>query len=728
MRLDFLKKLLAALALACLLLCGCALADGLDVHFMNIDRNDGILIVCDGEAAFIDSGMPRFGTQAVEYMQSQGISSLRYYIGTHAHRDHVGGGAKILTAMHVGEVIAPHDGVRKCMLSLTENAAEKQAIAEATYHYVKQGDVLTLGGATLTVIGPASYQPYVSPTYVPENFNSLIIRLSYGETSFLLTGDAYSNTLKQLERANPGALKCDVFKNPHHNAMVDQLVFEAAKPQYVLYSTDDRHLPGRTSLQRAAGVGARVLITSGGQNGHVVFHSDGTSLRVDAQSGPEKVVLREEALTVYEGRAASLHAQVQPRGFVSAFVYTVLDPEIASMDGQGRVKGLQAGETVIRVSAGNGVYADCRLTVSPASVRLSKEELTLRQGASATLRATLLPAGTRGLNLTWTSDDEKIASVSAKGKVVALSVGETAVRARLDNGQEAVCRVTVAPVEVWSVSVSPSRLTLTLGEEKGLTARVSPANATDPTVRWESADESVAAVDGLGGVRAVGVGKTVITARAGDREHTVAVTVRPVYVQKVTLTAGTTTLVCGLEGADRVTLTAAVLPENATIQELTWKSGNARVAQVDAQGNVTAVSPGTATIYAAAADGSRRSAALRVNVIDNRYDARRPLTEQGRVILSAKSLRYEDGQLHAVLYVSNRSGRTLTFPAPDALLGRLSADEYAPARVTASAPAVRHGATATLDVYYALADCPALANLNLPALGGGVRRELAWDD
>ncbi|MDD7411607.1 MAG: hypothetical protein PUK86_00100, partial [bacterium] len=92
MRLNFLKKLLAALALACLLLCGCALADGLDVHFMNIDRNDGILIVCDGEAAFIDSGMPRFGTQAVEYMQSQGISSLRYYIGTHGHRDHVGGG------------------------------------------------------------------------------------------------------------------------------------------------------------------------------------------------------------------------------------------------------------------------------------------------------------------------------------------------------------------------------------------------------------------------------------------------------------------------------------------------------------------------------------------------------------------------------------------------------------------------------------------------------------
>ena len=203
---------------------------------------------------------------------------------------------------------------------------------------------------------------------------------------------------------------------------------------------------------------------------------------------------------------------------------------------------------------------------------------------------------------------------------------------------------------------------------------------------------------------------------------------RPVYVQKLTLTAETATLVCDLPGADAIRLSAAVQPENATIQDLTWKSGNTRVAQVDAQGNVTAVSPGTATIYAAATDGSRRSAALRVKVIENRYDARRSLTEQGRVILSVKSLRYEDGQLHAVLYVSNLSGRTLTFPAPDALPGRLSADEYAPARVTASAPAVRHGATATLDAYYALADCPALANLNLPALGGSVRRELAWDD
>ena len=73
-----------------------AAASELRVHFMDIDRNDGILIECDGEAAFIDSGTHDYGVKAVGYMQSAGVEKLTYYIGTHAHRDHVGGGAPIL--------------------------------------------------------------------------------------------------------------------------------------------------------------------------------------------------------------------------------------------------------------------------------------------------------------------------------------------------------------------------------------------------------------------------------------------------------------------------------------------------------------------------------------------------------------------------------------------------------------------------------------------------------
>ena len=90
-----------------------AAASELRVHFMDIDRNDGILIECDGEAAFIDSGTHAYGVKAVGYMQSAGVEKLTYYIGTHAHRDHVGGGAPILLAMEPEAVLVPHAGVRR---------------------------------------------------------------------------------------------------------------------------------------------------------------------------------------------------------------------------------------------------------------------------------------------------------------------------------------------------------------------------------------------------------------------------------------------------------------------------------------------------------------------------------------------------------------------------------------------------------------------------------------
>ena len=63
---------------------------------MNVGRNDGILIHCGGEWAYIDSGLHQQGVKAVKYMRAQGVDKLKYYIGTHAHKDHVGGARVIL--------------------------------------------------------------------------------------------------------------------------------------------------------------------------------------------------------------------------------------------------------------------------------------------------------------------------------------------------------------------------------------------------------------------------------------------------------------------------------------------------------------------------------------------------------------------------------------------------------------------------------------------------------
>lgn len=130
----FALHLAACICLLCALIpAQAAGADGLEVHFLNVDRNDGILIRCGGEDVFIDSGLYKFGAVCRDYMRGVGVDDLKYYIGTHAHRDHVGGGSVILEAFDTGAVLQPHNVVKTAMLACVETEAERQAVEAANY-------------------------------------------------------------------------------------------------------------------------------------------------------------------------------------------------------------------------------------------------------------------------------------------------------------------------------------------------------------------------------------------------------------------------------------------------------------------------------------------------------------------------------------------------------------------------------------------------------------------
>ncbi|MBQ8953398.1 MAG: Ig-like domain-containing protein, partial [Clostridia bacterium] len=377
---------LATLVLAALfLLCGAARADGLTVHFLDIDRNDGILIQCDGEAAFIDAGTYNFGAQAVDYMQAAGVSRLKYYIGTHAHRDHVGGACKIILAMNPGLVLQPHDGVQSLIAQNARTQEEIAAVRAASYLSVTPGQTFSVGGARLTVLGPLSVTKYKNYTSL-ENGNSLVCRLTYGSTTILLTGDATAAELYEIEGANPGALKCDLLKNPHHNGALKANLLAACAPQYVVYSTSDRYLPTQTSLRDVAGLGARALITAHNQNGTVVFHSSGRGLSYTVSNGPAGVSLNKSAVTLYEGRQQTIAARLSPSSF-RAVTYVSQNPAVATVDGAGRITGVAPGETTVRALTSNGLWDECAVTVLPTGVKLNQTALTLRAGATASLRA-----------------------------------------------------------------------------------------------------------------------------------------------------------------------------------------------------------------------------------------------------------------------------------------------------------------------------------------------------
>ena len=175
----------------------------------------------------------------------------------------------------------------------------------------------------------------------------------------------------------------------------------------------------------------------------------------------------------------------------------------------------------------NGTYIYAYIPV--ASVTLDPTEMTIEKGKTANLTATILPKNASNQRVNWAFSKAGIVYVFGDNigtrTVEGRAVGTTTITVTID-GKTATCEVTVTPkaIPVESITLNKTELSLVKGATETLTATVSPENATDKTVTWESSDEAVATVkDGV--VTAVAAGNATITAKAGEKTATCAVTV-----------------------------------------------------------------------------------------------------------------------------------------------------------------------------------------------------------
>ena len=168
------------------------------------------------------------------------------------------------------------------------------------------------------------------------------------------------------------------------------------------------------------------------------------------------------------------------------------------------------------------------LSISVNSIDLDADEMTLTVGDVGQLIATVGPENATDKTVTWTSSKESVATVDATGKVTAVAEGTATIKAKAGS-ISTTCIVTVkaATVAVTSVTLDKTELALTVGDaDVQLNVTVTPANATNADVDWESSDLSVATVDGAGIVHAVADGTATITAKAGGKTATCTVTVK----------------------------------------------------------------------------------------------------------------------------------------------------------------------------------------------------------
>lgn len=229
-----------------------------------------------------------------------------------------------------------------------------------------------------------------------------------------------------------------------------------------------------------------------------------------------------------------------------------------------------------------------------AGIALSPDQQVLDAGSQTTITVTALPDGAATGGVSWHSSDTRVAIVDENGVVTGLDAGTATITATAIEGMTASCTVTVQAV-VRQLRVPQKTFYVVKGKTLTVPVAVTVQGGPKPTVEWSSADTAIATVDAGGKVRAVGKGKTTLTAAAGGQsvQFTVQVLGKKTAVKKLKI-SGAKTVTVGSPKA----LTVKLEPAKATGAVVKWKSSNSKVVAVDAAGTLTAKKEGSVKITA----------------------------------------------------------------------------------------------------------------------------------
>ena len=199
----------------------------LQIHYIDVGQADAALILCDGEAMLIDGGNKADSSLLYTYLKNHDIDHLNYVIGTHAHEDHIGGLAGALHYAAADTVLSPVTDYDSEAFRDFRKTVEGQGLSITV---PKVGDTFTLGAAAITIL-------HCDPTNVNPNNTGIVLRVDYGETSFLFTGDAERET-EEIILDSGLDVRSTVLKVGHHGSDTStsyRFLYEV-QPKYAVIS------------------------------------------------------------------------------------------------------------------------------------------------------------------------------------------------------------------------------------------------------------------------------------------------------------------------------------------------------------------------------------------------------------------------------------------------------------------------------------------------------------
>ena len=323
------------------------------------------------------------------------------------------------------------------------------------------------------------------------------------------------------------------------------------------------------------------------------------------------IKLNKETTTIKLGQAEKITATLSPSTASNKkVIWSSSDSKIAVVDQTGTIKAVAIGTATITAKTDDGgKRATVKVTVNPILVEgitLNKKETSINLGQSEKITATISPNNATDKTIVWSSSDTKVAIVDSEGTIKTVGVGTTIITATTNSAnKKATVKVTVQPVKVSGVKLNKTTTTININESETLVATISPTKATNKQVKWTSSNNSIVTVDSKGIIKGIKEGTADVTVETVDSAKKAKITVTVVKptikVSGIKLNKGSTSIVVG----NKETITATILPNDATNKSIVWSTSDKNIVTVDSNGEVKGIKEGTATITAKTNDGGK---------------------------------------------------------------------------------------------------------------------------
>lgn len=377
------------------------------------------------------------------------------------------------------------------------------------------------------------------------------------------------------------------------------------------------------------------------------------------------IVLSSDTESLWVGDSITLKATVTPVGATDKSVtWKSSNTKVATVTSDGVVVAKAGGTCVITAENSGGQTASCYIDVSEkvSGVELSTKAKSMYVGEISSITATVLPSTATNKQVSWSSSNTSVATVSSSGEIKALKTGTATITVKTkDGGYKASCTVTVhSKVNVTGISLDRNSVTVNVGKTYQLVDMISPSNASEKSVTWSTDNKKVATVTSKGVIKGVKAGTAIITVKTVDGGYTAKCKVTVVQpVTGVKLGTSSVKLAVGKSKA----LTWTVSPSDATNKDVKWSSSDTSVVTVS-KGVVTAKKAGSATVTVTTVDGGYKAVC--------NFTVYVPVTG---VKVAASKLKIPKGQsrlLTASVLPSNATNKTVSWSSSNTSVAKVS--------------------------------------------------------